>query len=280
MSMDNYQYVASWVSRRAAAREPAKVLDFGCGRGTVVKLLRDQGLDCYGCDAFVKSTLAPRDYVLEPAWFGSVVREMEGGAIPFAADTFDIVVNNQVMEHVEDMDRVLAEIHRVLKPGGRVLSLFPDRSVWREGHCGVAFLHWFPKRSKAQLYYATFWRALGFGYHKEKLGSISAWAHNRCQYLDEQTFYRSLREVHRLYSKYFCNITHWEASYFRDRFGGRIPVLGSLPDALLVALVRVAAGCVFTCEKPPTTGHMSPQSPCLGRLRANPSKDGDAKLPV
>ena len=36
---------------------------------------------------------------------------------------------------------VLAKISRVLKPGGMVLSLFPDKGVWREGHCGIPFLH-------------------------------------------------------------------------------------------------------------------------------------------
>jgi SAM-dependent methyltransferase len=250
MSMDNYQYVASWVRRNTPAGTPIRILDYGCGRGTVVKLLRDQGFDCCGCDAFVQMTLAPRDYLLDPSWFGTVIREMDSGLIPFPAESFDIVLNNQVMEHVENMDLALREIDRVLKPGGRVLSLFPDRSVWREGHCGIAFMHWFPKRSRAQLYYATFWRALGFGYHKQKLGSIAAWAENRCRYLEEQTFYRPLREIHRLYSKHFCNIRHFEASYFRDRFGARIPALGAVPDAVLAALVRVAAGRVFTCEKP------------------------------
>ena len=35
-----------------------------------------------------------------------------------------------------------SKIHRVLKPGGTLLSLSPDKSVWHEGHCGVPFLHW------------------------------------------------------------------------------------------------------------------------------------------
>jgi len=248
--MDNYEYMVSWVRNRCLGGGPVRVLDYGCGSGKTIKLLTEQGFDCYGCDAFVKmGAKAPRDHLLNPHWFGSEILDMPEGKVPFADESFDIIVNNQVMEHVEDMDLTLSELHRVLKPGGLVLSMFPDRSVWREGHCGVAFLHWFPKGSKPRFYYAAFWRALGFGYHKEKLGSIRAWARNRCQYLDEQTFYRSLPEIHRLYRKYFRNLQHFEASYVRVRFGDRSRIVGYLPDALLVAVMRTAAGRVFTCEK-------------------------------
>jgi SAM-dependent methyltransferase len=249
--MDNYGYIVSWVrDRRAAGGSPVRVLDYGCGQGTVVRLLRDEGIDCYGCDAFVQIGRAPRDFVLNPQWFGSVIKDMPDGKIPFAAEEFDLVVNNQVMEHVENMELTLSEMHRVLKPGGMLFSVFPHKSTWREGHCGVAFIHWFPKRSRAQLWYATVCRALGFGYHKQKLGSIRAWAHNRCEYLDEQTFYRTLPEIHRLFRKHFENIRHWEASYMRARLGRRSGAVAFVPDALLVAAVRAAAGCVLSAEKP------------------------------
>jgi SAM-dependent methyltransferase len=247
--MDNYSYIASWIRGRRPDNGSVRVLDYGCGQGTTVRMLRDQSYDCYGCDAFVQIGKAPRDFLLNPQWFGSVIVDMPDGKIPFAAESFDIVVNNQVMEHVEDIELTLSELHRVLKPGGVVFSVFPHKSVWREGHCGVAFLHWFPKRSKARLCYATVCRSLGFGYHKEKLGSIAAWARNRCQYLDEQTFYRTLPEIHRLFGKYFHKLEHWEASYLRERLGGKARLVASVPDALLVAFVRAAAGCVFSCEK-------------------------------
>ena len=45
---------------------------------------------------------------------------------------FDLVLSNQVIEHVEDLDAVLCEIHRVLKPGGAFLSLFPSKDVIRK----------------------------------------------------------------------------------------------------------------------------------------------------
>jgi SAM-dependent methyltransferase len=249
-SLSNYGYLRSWIRRRAAAGGPLRILDYGCGKGLLVRMLRDEQLDCYGCDAFVQIDRPAREFLLDETWFGSVIRDMPNGRIPFGDEFFDLVVSNQVMEHVEDLELTLAELYRVVRPGGAVLSVFPHKSVWREGHCGVAFLHWFPKRSRARFYYATLCRALGFGYHKEKLGSISDWARNRCQYLDEQTFYRTLPEIHRLYGKYFRNLRHWEASFLRERFGSRLGLLNHLPDAALVMLVRAGAGCVFSCEKP------------------------------
>jgi len=49
----------------------------------------------------------------------STIRRMKRGRIPFDDGTFDYVINKEVMEHVENLDEALAEIHRVLKPGGK-----------------------------------------------------------------------------------------------------------------------------------------------------------------
>jgi ubiquinone/menaquinone biosynthesis C-methylase UbiE len=247
--MDNYGYLAAWVAARRTDGVPLRVLDYGCGQGRLVKMLRDQHIDCYGCDVFVNVGKPTREYLLEGSSFGSVIMDMPDGRIPFPDESFDVIVSNQVIEHVQDIESTLAELQRVAKPGGTFLSVFPHKGVWREGHCGVAFVHWFPKRSRLRLYYTTACRAVGFGYHKERFGSIRAWARDRCRYLDEQTFYRTLPELRRLYGRYFENLTHWEANYARQRFGGQLRVLAAMPDAALVALVRMAAGCVLSCEK-------------------------------
>jgi hypothetical protein len=52
-----------------------------------------------------------------------------------------------------------------------------------------------------------------------------------------------------VFRKYFQNLKHWEAGYVRERFGGKSRILARVPDALLVPLVRAAAGCVISCEK-------------------------------
>src|ERR1700752_1257521 len=124
-SMDNYAYVVNWVCRRLPPNRSLRILDYGCGRGLTVEMFRRRNLDCYGCDAFVKVDRAPRDCLLHPEWFGPVIRDMPDGRIPFDSESFDIVVSNQVIEHVENLELTLSELHRVLKPGGVLLSVFP-----------------------------------------------------------------------------------------------------------------------------------------------------------
>jgi len=54
----------------------------------------------------------------------------DGGVFPFDADSFDSVVCNQVLEHAFQPDRLISEISRILKPGGRLLITVPF--VWDE----------------------------------------------------------------------------------------------------------------------------------------------------
>lgn len=70
----------------------------------------------------------------EEIFNSGIIRRMLNGKIPFDSGSFDIVINNQVFEHVDNLDFVLTECHRVLKPGGIILSLFPSKDVRREGH--------------------------------------------------------------------------------------------------------------------------------------------------
>src|SRR5215471_3782706 len=128
------------------------ILDFGCGAGELVEAGIAAGLNMSGADVFYEGASArPR---------GGRIHEIRDGVLPFPDATFGLVVNNQVMEHVEDLDAALHEIHRVLRPGGLVLSVFPSRDVWREGHIGIPFSHWFPQGSPVRFYYTWLLRAL------------------------------------------------------------------------------------------------------------------------
>ncbi|HEY0319292.1 MAG TPA: methyltransferase domain-containing protein [Solirubrobacterales bacterium] len=51
--------------------------------------------------------------------------ELDLMALPFAAASFDFVICNHVLEHVDDDRRAMAEIHRVLRPGGWAILMCP-----------------------------------------------------------------------------------------------------------------------------------------------------------
>jgi SAM-dependent methyltransferase len=236
--MNNYQFCAAWV--RQHARPDARILDYGCGRGEVVKLLRTDRA-AFGCDVFVKGG----DYhtQIEPA-MRPVIRPMnEDGIIPFDDDSFDVVISNQVMEHVENLDLVLSEIRRVARPGAVVLSLFPDKSVWREGHCGIPFVHWLPP--KQRFYYAYAMRSLGLGHHKQGK-TVREYARYWSEWIDKWTCYRPYSEIRAAFSKHLGALHHLEDEWLDMRLGRRLPA----PASVKRLFVRRMGGIVFWCSKP------------------------------
>ncbi len=185
-----------------------RILDFGCGAGAVVDAGIAAGLPMCGADVFYGGarTRPP----------GGAVHEIHDGRIPFPDATFGLVVNNQVMEHVEDLDAVLREIHRVMSPGALLLSVFPSRDVFREGHIGIPFSHWFGKNSRARFYYTWALRSLGLGTWKEQAPTTRQWAIDKLRWIDTYCRYRTRKEIFRTYGRYFHNET-CELDYIRFR---------------------------------------------------------------
>jgi len=95
-----------------------RVLDVGCGEGQVSRRIAALGADVVGLDP----TVAQHALAIER---GRGVRYLRGGAdaLPFRERAFDAVVMCLVIEHIEQFDVVIAEIARVLTPGGRFLLL-------------------------------------------------------------------------------------------------------------------------------------------------------------
>ena len=120
--------------RRLFARELTRltipqeslVLDIGTGTGSNLRMLSDLGFNYVtGVDT---SDDAIR-YCAEKG-FGHV-QKGNVCALPFDDGSFDVVLATDIIEHVDDDDLALAEIARVLKPGGRVLITVPAfRSLW------------------------------------------------------------------------------------------------------------------------------------------------------
>lgn len=52
---------------------------------------------------------------------GAHLRDLDATRLPFAEATFDAVIALSVLEHIPDIERAIAELHRVLKPGGHLL---------------------------------------------------------------------------------------------------------------------------------------------------------------
>jgi SAM-dependent methyltransferase len=209
----NHRYVLEFAARQCAGKKDPVILDYGCGSGQTVIAGRERGMNIFGVEIFHTGE-SVRKKVAEAGMLGTLVREIKDGVIDFPEEYFDFIFSNQVIEHVKDIDQVLNEIQRVLKPGGTALHLFPARDVWREGHCGIPFLHWFSKISRLRYPYALTLRTLGLGYFKRP--TRRDWTLRMLNYLDNNCFYRSRKSIFAAFRRSF-DIIMIEDDYLRIR---------------------------------------------------------------
>jgi len=94
-----------------------RVLDVGCGEGQITRLaLAGGAATAIGVDL----TWAQMEVAAQRGG-GARYARAGAGQLPFASECFDTVVACLVFEHIRDVDGAIAEVSRVLKPGGRFL---------------------------------------------------------------------------------------------------------------------------------------------------------------
>ena len=104
---------------RSHVSPSSRVLDLGCGRGGVVELFWREVKLAAGLDPDVPSLSEHR----AP---GMVAVRGVGEHIPFAGETFDLVVCVWVLEHLKDPAQALREVRRVLRSGGHFVFVTPN----------------------------------------------------------------------------------------------------------------------------------------------------------
>lgn len=97
----------------------ATILDLGCAQGILSYYLREKGGKWWSADHDLENLTTARE-VLD----GHLL-QIEPGPLPFKDESFDQVVSLDYLEHLEDDDHCLEEIHRILKKGGELLMATP-----------------------------------------------------------------------------------------------------------------------------------------------------------
>lgn len=99
--------------------DPARIraLDIGCGGGLLAEEFARLGCHVTGIDPSVRSIEAARAHAAESG-LAIDYQVGTGEDLPFEDSSFDVVYCCDVLEHVTDLDAVIAETARVLKPGG------------------------------------------------------------------------------------------------------------------------------------------------------------------
>lgn len=120
--------MVDWIS----PAQGQSVLDIGCGAGYFLCLIRDKyqssgfGLKLYGVEisAFQISYMARR--MKKEGLLDAVAALGNSEYLPFADNSFDVVVCSEVLEHVRNPVRALSEMRRVVKPTGVVILSTPS----------------------------------------------------------------------------------------------------------------------------------------------------------
>jgi SAM-dependent methyltransferase len=121
-------HIASYQFARQRTRDK-RVLDYGCGTGYGASMLAENNTDVVAIDIDTQVIGYARTQYPQTNLTFETVEPAESGRLPYADASFDTVVSFQVIEHVKNVDRYLAEIVRVLRPGGEFISATPDRSA-------------------------------------------------------------------------------------------------------------------------------------------------------
>jgi SAM-dependent methyltransferase len=143
-------------------------LDCGCADGSYTAALAQRGADgVVGVDIDPdRVARARRAHLAAAAPVGFCCAASE--ALPFPIGSFDGVLMNEVLEHVGDEAATLAEIRRVLRPGGYLALMSPNRWFPFEGHgmrlfgrefpFPVPLLPWLPQRIMLRFMHArNYW---------------------------------------------------------------------------------------------------------------------------
>lgn len=185
------------------------ILDFGCGSGRTVSELLKIGYNAFGCDiAFKKDVNVDTTEIRDK----KIIRIINTDAysLPFEDNIFDLIISNQVFEHVQNYAETINELHRVLKPDGATIHIFPSRYSPIEPHVYVPF------SSIIKSYpWLLLWAYLGVRNDKQAGLSACEVASNNYSYLNNNTNYLPKRSITKYFRRNFDRVEYCESLFLK-----------------------------------------------------------------
>jgi ubiquinone/menaquinone biosynthesis C-methylase UbiE len=119
---DRLRALVSYVTGAVAVPRGGRVLDAGCGNGFLLAALVER----YGIEPWGQDNSSSLRAVVEANVPGIRFHVGELTALPYGDRFFDLVVSTDVLEHLDEPERALAELMRVTRPGGQCFVSVPD----------------------------------------------------------------------------------------------------------------------------------------------------------
>ncbi|MBD8556943.1 bifunctional 2-polyprenyl-6-hydroxyphenol methylase/3-demethylubiquinol 3-O-methyltransferase UbiG [Rhizobium sp. CFBP 8762] len=127
--------------------EGLRVLDIGCGGGLLSEPMARMGADVVGADASEKNVMIARTHA-EQSGVTVDYRAVTAEALADAGETFDIVLNMEVVEHVADVNLFLTSCAKMVRPNGLMFVATINRTV-KAGALAIFaaenILRWLPR---------------------------------------------------------------------------------------------------------------------------------------
>ncbi|WP_204106186.1 MULTISPECIES: methyltransferase domain-containing protein [Spirulina sp. CCY15215] len=134
--LSRYQVLARMMPSKTTKNQ--SVLDIGCGDGYLLYAIacKNPGIQLYGIDSESLGISLAEEQLKKHNYSASLV---QGSAysLPFSSSSFDVITNADVIEHLEDPEKSLQEMQRVLRNRGLLLLSTPNRHPnmkWDERH--------------------------------------------------------------------------------------------------------------------------------------------------
>lgn len=193
-----------------------RILDAGCGNGLLIsylhrslaKLLPEIEFELHGFDVgdhgvqssdfFAKTLSTLNSDAPEINWNERLTLLDQTDQWPYQDEAFDIVISNQVLEHVDEPLVFFKQAARVLKRGGFSAHLYPLKHYIKEGHLYLPFVHRI-KSHDLLVGYIKLLSRLGFGkfkqHHKKSGTSLESFAEHHADYMHYFTKYMSYNDA-------------------------------------------------------------------------------------
>ncbi|WP_345948361.1 MULTISPECIES: class I SAM-dependent methyltransferase [unclassified Mucilaginibacter] len=159
------------------------VIDIGCGPGNIHATIQGKPKHLIGIDVAPKSLELAND-------LGYTAVLADANNLPFKTGIADIVTLNATLHHTENIDSVLKEAARLVKPGGVLVTDHdPQRSAW--DYKGPALLLW-----NARLLY---YRLIGYSFHKspeQQKWALACETHHKPGHGVTKELFESILEPH------------------------------------------------------------------------------------